>query len=328
MAAKMKVFSGNKFRYLFLLLITVMLVGIYSFFKVDEGYEENFQEMFNRNYSVFALQLPENLDFSGERVPMEYFDVREYLDRELLVNTYWQSSTMLLIKRANRYFPLIEKVLKENGVPDDFKYLALAESGLMQVVSPKHAVGFWQFLKNTAKEYGLEVNSEVDERYHIEKSTEAACKYFKKAYNTFGSWTMAAASYNRGRSGIMKQMNRQDEDYYYDLLLNEETARYLYRILSFKLIINDPDKYGFHYKSEDLYPPIRTKSVEVDSSITSMVGFARYYGLNYKTLKMFNPWLRETRLTNSKGKAYHIQIPYDNFRIDTYPTKIAPISLY
>jgi len=328
MGHKKRMLSGNKIRFLVLIFVTVSVVYLYSFFKVDTGYEENFQEMFNRSYSVYALQLPDNIDFAGERVPMEYFDVKEHLDRELLVNTYWQSSTLLLIKRANRYFPMIERILEENEVPDDFKYLALAESGLMQSVSPKGAVGFWQFLRNTAKEYGLEVNSEVDERYNIEKSTKAACEYFKKAYEKFGTWTMAAASYNRGRAGLIKQIDRQDEDNYYNLLLNEETARYLYRIISFKLILNDPAKYGFNYKPEDLYPPIRTRSIEVDSTINSMVGFARHFNLNYKTLKLFNPWLRETKLTNSKGKKYYIQIPFESFRTDSYTPKIDPINLY
>lgn len=328
MGRVMKIFTRNSIRSLLLVIVTVVVIGLYSFFKIDHGYEDNFQEMFNRNYSVFALPLPENIDFAGEKVPMEYFDVRENLDRELLVNTYWQSQTLLFIKRANRYFPLIERILRENEVPDDFKYIAMAESGLLQAVSPKHAVGFWQFLKNTGKEYDLEINSEVDERYNVEKSTVAACKYFKKAYSKFGSWTMAAASYNRGRSGLIKQMDRQDENYYYDLLLNDETARYLFRILSFKLILNDPGKYGFHFKPEDLYPPVRVKTVEVDSSINSMVSFARYFNLNYKTLKMFNPWLRDTRLTNGKGKTYKIQIPYDNFRTDIYTSKIEPISLH
>lgn len=300
-----------------------LVILIYSFFKTDSIPTEDFQEMFNRNYAVFALEIPEKLDFAGENVPLEYFDVKESFDRELLVNTYWQSQTLLFLKRANRYFPLIEKILRENGIPDDFKYLALAESGLTQVVSPKNAVGFWQFLKGTAREYGLEVSEEVDERYNIEKSTVAACKYFKKAYEKFNSWTMVAASYNNGRLGLIKQINRQDEDYYYDLLLNEETGRYLYRILSLKTILSDPEKYGFYVRSEDLYPPIRTKKIEVDSSIHSMVDFARHFNLNYKTLKYFNPWLRDNRLTNYKKKTYSIEIPLDSdFRTGSYSPKL------
>jgi hypothetical protein len=291
----------------------------YSYFKTDRIPKDDFQEMFNRNYAIFALKIPEKLDFAGENVPLEYFDVKESFDRELLVNTYWQSQTLLFIKRANRYFPMIEQILRENGVPDDFKYLALAESGLTQAVSPKNAVGFWQFMKSTAREYGLEVSEEVDERYNIEKSTVAACKYLKKAYEKFNSWTMVAASYNNGRTGLIKQINRQDEDYYYDLLLNDETGRYLYRILSLKIILSDPEKYGFYFRSEDLYPPIRTKKVEVDSAVHSMVDFARHFNLNYKTLKYFNPWLRDNRLTNHKNKIYFIEIPVDlDFRYGSY----------
>ncbi len=318
-----KIFLHRGFRIFVIPVIGGLIILNYSFFKTDSIPKDDFQEIFNRNYAVFALEIPEKLDFAGENVPLEYFDVKESFDRELLVNTYWQSQTLLFIKRANRYFPMIEKILRENGVPDDFKYLALAESGLMQAVSPKNAVGFWQFLKSTAREYGLEVSEEVDERYNIEKSTLAACKYLKKAYERFNSWTMVAASYNNGRTGLIKQINRQDEDYYYDLLLNEETGRYLFRILSLKTIINDPEKYGFYFRSEDLYPPIRTKKIEVDSAIHSMVDFARHFNLNYKTLKYFNPWLRDNRLTNHKKKTYSIEIPVNSdFRAGSYSPKL------
>ena len=317
------IFSKSNFLGFFLLILGGISIFMYSFFKVDNSSKDEFQEMFNRNYAIFALELPEKLDFAGEKMPLEYFDVRESLDRELLVNTYWQSQTLLLLKRANRYFPLIERILREKNVPDDFKYLALAESGLLQAVSPKNAVGFWQFLKGTAREYGLEVGEEVDERYNIEKSTIAACKYLKKAYDKFGSWTLVAASYNSGRTGMIRQMNRQDENNYYDLLLNDETSRYLFRIMSFKIILSDPEKYGFYYRSEDLYPPIRTEKVQVDSAIHSMVDFARHFNLNYKTLKYFNPWLRDNRLTNHKKRTYFIEIPIDDdFRTGAYAPKL------
>ena len=284
----------------------------------ERGLKDAYQELFTRNYSVFALAIPDNLEFAGEEVPTEYFDIRESLDRELLVNTYWQSQTLLFIKRANRYFPMLEEILRQNQVPDDFKYVALAESGLMHVTSPVGAVGFWQFMSATAREYGLEVNGEIDERYNIEKATEAACAYFKKSYERYGNWTMVAASYNNGRRGLDKQVDRQDEENYYDLLLNEETARYLFRILALKVILSDPAKYGFHFRAEDLYPPIPTYKVKVDSAIPSMVNFAASYDLNYKMLKYFNPWLRENYLTNKNGKEYEISIPTRDFRTGTY----------
>lgn len=301
-----------------MLILLFVALALNSFIPNKNGLNDAFQDLFNKNYSIFALTLPGELEFAGEEVPMKYFDVRENLDRELLVNTYWQSQTLLFIKRANRYFPLIEDILRKNDIPDDFKYLALAESGLMQVVSPTGATGFWQFMAGTARDYGLEVNKEVDERYNIEKSTEAACKYLAESYSKYGNWTMVAASYNNGRRGMDKQLKRQEEDNYYDLLLNEETSRYLFRLLALKLILSDPQKYGFHFRADDLYPPILTRKVKVDSSITSMVRFASFFNLNYKMLKYFNPWLRETQLSNKDGKLYEISIPLEDFRTGVY----------
>ncbi len=303
------------------IILLIVAIGLTGFYSNKNSLNDAFQELFNKNYSIFALTLPSELEFAGEKVPMEYFDVRENLDRELLVNTYWQSQTLLFLKRANRHFPLIEGILRKHGIPDDFKYLALAESGLTQVVSPMGATGFWQFLTGTARDYGLEVNKEVDERYNIEKSTEAACKYLAESYSKYGNWTMVAASYNNGRRGMDKQRTRQKEDDYYDLLLNEETSRYVYRLLALKLILNDPEKYGFHFRADDLYPPIPTRKVKVDSSITSMLEFASHFNMNYRMLKYFNPWLRETQLTNKEGKVYEISIPYENFRPDVYKVK-------
>lgn len=319
-----KVSLKNRIRTLAIIVTGIFVIGVTSFFSTKNRLDDTFQDLFNRSYSIFALNLPKDLDFAGEKVPMEYFDVRENLDRELLVNTYWQSQTLLFIKRANRYFPMIEEILREHNIPDDFKYVALAESGLTQAISPKGAVGFWQFLKGTAEEYGLEVNEEVDERYHIEKSTHAACRYFMKSYLKYGNWSLVAASYNNGRRGLDKQIERQQNENYYDLLLNEETSRYLFRLLALKLILIEPANYGFHFRGEDLYPPIPTRKVEVDSSITSMVRFAEYFDLNYKMLKYFNPWLRETYLSNNKGKIYEIDIPVNNFRIETYITEFKP----
>lgn len=266
-------------------------------------------------YVVKPVAQPDRLDFAGEQTPLENFDVSEALDMELLINTYWQSHTMLLIKRANRYFPMIERILAENGIPEDFKYLPVAESDLMNLVSPANAVGFWQFRKATAQEEGLEVNDEVDERYHLEKSTTAACNYLKRSYEIYGSWTMAAASYNVGRTGLNRQISRQDCRNYYDLLLNDETGRYIYRLLALKLILSDPQAYEFEFEQEDLYPVIPTYKVTVDGSVEDFAEFAARYSINYKILKMFNPWLRDNKLTNSRGKTYYISIPRQGFRV-------------
>jgi hypothetical protein len=270
---------------------------------------EDYEQVFQNKYSIFSISLPEKLDFAGEEVPINFFDVKESLDREILVNTYWQSQTLLFIKRANKYFPKIEEILAKNNVPDDFKYLVLAESELKNAVSPSGAVGVWQLLKGTAKDYGLEVNDEVDERYHLEKSTEAACKFLNDAHDLFGSWTMAAAAYNVGRRGLMKQINRQKQDSYYNLLLNDETGRYVYRILAIKLLLENPDEYGFHVREQDLYTTIPTYEVELDTAVADFADFAHKHSTNYKILKYFNPWLRDSFLTNKTRKKYYIRIP-------------------
>ncbi len=301
-------------------LAVLVLIGFEVFtFSSDEHKTEdqNFQEKFNEDYRVYSLNIPENLTFCGEEVPVYDLDVYERLDRELLVNTYWQSNSMLYHKRASKWFPIIEPILKKNGVPEDFKYLSLIESGLMNVVSPAGATGFWQILKTTAQGYGLEVNSYVDERYNVELATEAACKYLKEAHDRYGNWTLAAASYNMGMNGVDRQLKRQKVDSYYDLLLNAETSRYVFRIIAAKEIIENPTKYGFHYRFKDLYLPPETYSVTVDSSIGDLAMFAEEHGVNYKILKIFNPWLRDTYLTNKSGKKYKILFPksgYHDFR--------------
>lgn len=264
-------------------------------------------------YRIEAIPMPDYLDFAGEPVPLEDPDVYERMDRELLVNTYWQSNALLLMKRANKYFPLIEKVLEEEGVPDDFKYLAVIESGLTQAVSPARAIGFWQILESTGKEYGLEINDNVDERYHIEKSTRAASDYLKKAKARFGSWTLAAASYNAGQYGIDKQLDRQKVSDYYDLLLGEETGRYIFRILALKEIMNNPEKYGFVFEEEDLYQAISVNKVKVDTVVKDFPDFAEKFGINYKILKLHNPWLRDDHLKNASRKTYYIDIPEEGF---------------
>jgi hypothetical protein len=289
----------------------IIVINLFVSAGRDDTTTRNSATNTDKRYSVYPVELPAELRFAGEKVPLEYFDVKEDLDRELLINVYWQSHTMLLIKRANRYFPMIEKALRQNGVPEDMKYLAVAESDLTNVVSPQQAVGFWQFVNGTASDYGLEVNDEVDERYHIEKSTEAACIFLKKSYERYGSWTMAAASYNVGRSGLNEQIERQKSDYYYDLLLNEETGRYIYRVLAIKLILSNPEQYGFYAGDKDLYPVIPSYEVTVDGPVEDFADFSSKYGINYKVLKIFNPWLRDKKLANPHNKTYYIRIPKD-----------------
>lgn len=275
--------------------------------------QEILEEKLVSDYNVYAIPMPDNLNFSGELVPIKNPDIRERMDRELLVNTYWQSNGLLLFKRANKYFPIIEPILKEQGVPEDFKYLAVIESGLTQAVSPANATGFWQILKGTAKEYGLEVNQNVDERYHIEKSTLVACEYLKNAKERLGSWTLAAAAYNAGVAGINRQLDKQEAKSYYDLLLGEETGRYVFRIVAVKEILSNPKQYGFNFNNEDLYKHIPTFNILVDQPISDFNEFAKQYAINYKILKLHNPWLREAHLSNSTGKGYLIQIPREGY---------------
>ena len=260
-----------------------------------------------------TVDFPVKLDFAGEETPLKITDVKERLDRELLVNANLHASTILAIKRANRAFPVIEPILKKNGIPDDFKYLAVIESGLVNVVSPAGARGIWQFMPETAKERGMEVNENVDQRYDLEKSTQAACSYFLSAKGKFGSWTLAAASYNGGMTGVNKQIEIQKVSNYYDLLLTEETSRYVFRILALKEIMKNHVKYGFTIAFEDLYAALPTRKIEIDSSITDLAIFAKSEGINYKILKIHNPWLRETKLINDTGKKYQIEIPLKGY---------------
>lgn len=257
-------------------------------------------------------QLPVT-EFAGEKVPYSDFEVRERVDREILGNTFSHSRTMIVLKRAGRWFPVIEPILKKNGLPEDLKYVAVIESDLSNVVSPAGASGFWQFMKATAPEFGLEVTEEVDERYHPEKATEAACQYFKKAYSKFNSWTLAAASYNMGMAGVSKRVEEQKQSSYYDLDLNPETTRYVARILAMKSIFENPEAYGFLVSNADLYPPIPSNTLLVNGPIADLNAFAIENGTTLKLLKELNPWLRKNTLTNVKGKSYTVRIPAPNF---------------
>ncbi|PQJ78184.1 lytic transglycosylase domain-containing protein [Polaribacter porphyrae] len=265
----------------------------------------------HKNYKIKALKLPSNLNLAGERVPIEQSDIRERMDRELLVNTYWQSNGLLLLKRANKYFPILEPLLKKHGLPDDFKFLALAESGFIDETSTVGAAGMWHFMKKTGKEFGLEINKNVDERYNIEKSTKVAAEYLKKSKERFGSWTLAAAAYNAGNYGIAKRLEAQHVTNYYDALLPDETERYIFRILALKEVINNPEKYGFVFEKDDLYTLQKTTTIKVDTAITNITSFAKRFGMTYKEFKIHNPWLRENKLNNKSRKLYEVKIPVE-----------------
>jgi len=260
---------------------------------------------------IRAVTLNNNFYFAGEKVPTEIFDVRERLDRELLVNSYWHSATVQNIKLSNRFFPTIERILNENGIPDDFKYLAVAESGLRNVTSSAGAKGFWQFLKSTGKEYGLEINDEIDERYHLEKSTRAACQYLRKQKDKLGSWTLAAAAYNAGRRRILENMEQQGMRSYYDINLNEETGRYVFRILAMKEIISNPARYGFQIEESQKYAP-HDQLMSIDykeEGVLDLTHVAKNNNLSYRLLKVYNPWLLDSKITMSGRKEYLIQVP-------------------
>ena len=273
------------------------------------------EQQSSQTLRVEALDIPNVMTFAGERVPLQDTDVRERLDREIHVNTYWHSNMLLMIKKANRFFSEIEPLLKKYNLPDDFKYLAVAESGLDNVTSHAGASGFWQFMKATGKEYGLEINNYVDERYNLELATKVAAQYLINSKELFGSWTNAAAAYNAGNAGITKQMKRQDATDYYSLLLNSETGRYVFRILAFKEILSNPEKYGFYVDQQDLYQAIPTKTIIIDTPVEDFAKFAKQQGINYKILKIHNPWLRDTYLKNASGKAYSIKIPIAGYYV-------------
>jgi len=294
-------------------VISTLIFAVQQGDNFGDGYQEKDLQIKDKNvsseYRISAIEIPEDLNFANERVPQEDPEIMERVDREFLVNTYWQSNALLLMKRAHKYFPVIEPLLSKNGIPDDFKYLAVAESGLQNVVSYAGATGFWQIMKATGREYGLEINDNVDERYHLEKSTEVACRYLQKYKDKYGSWTLAAAAYNAGPGSINKFMGIQQANDYYDLLLGEETGRYVFRILAIKEILSNPAKYGFDIENDDLYNAVPTFNVVVDKPVQNFADFAQEYEINYKILKRHNPWLREPHLNNASGKIYTLEIP-------------------
>ncbi len=292
------------------ILLLVLTVLLFTGFGIWTKRQQRQTPGNNRQYyRIVTLPVPDTLSFAGEPVPLDLFYVKEALDRELSVNTYWHSSTLQLIRKSTRWFPLIDTILADNNIPPDFKYLCIVESGLENVVSPAGATGFWQLLKGTAKENGLEVNKEVDERYDVMKSTRAACKYLKESYDKYHNWTLVAASYNAGRNGISQLMEKQRAESYYDMLVSDETGRYVYRMLALKMIFENPESFGFYLNPDDFYQPIPVHTVEVTGRIDSWGNFAKQHGISYKLLKYFNPWLRQPWLKNKKKKTYIIRIP-------------------
>ena len=303
----MNLFKWRYFIVLFFLCGVFLLIAQQEV--VSEDNWPNTIEDFNDSHWVSAHPIPTEMSFADEPVPLHNPDIQERMDREILVNAYWQSNAFLLMKRTHKYGPLIDSILVAENVPLDFKYLAVIESGLQNVSSPAGAKGFWQFMRSTAKEFDLEVNANVDERFNLVLATQAAARYLKQARDEFGSWTLAAASYNAGRAWIRGELTRQGVSNYYDLLLNEETSRYVFRILAVKRLLEEPQQYGFQYNSDHLYQRIPTRKLKVDTVVHDFVAFAEKFGINYKILKIHNPWLREGHLNNTSRKEYTIAIP-------------------
>jgi len=311
------------YRYLLMGLSSIALIGLCFFLTshqagavetagVTEVEETEQQPQRLVGFNIYSIPVPDYVEFCGKKISLDRYDMYERYDREINSFAYLHSTTMLLMKRANRYFPVIEPILKKNNIPDDFKYLAVIESNLSpRAISTAKAAGLWQFMADTGKRYGLEINNQVDERYHIEKSTEAACQYLNEAYRKYRDWASVAASYNGGMGRISTELSSQIADNSFDLLLVEETSRYVFRIMAAKEIFENPRKYGFILNREDLYPVIRTKKVQVSEDIPDLAVFAQGHNISYFHLKDFNIWLREKSLTISpkNPKTYTIEIP-------------------
>lgn len=301
----------------FFLIIVLMLFTFYPVVCWGQGPGEP--------SPAVSLDIPDKVEFAGTVIPVDRYDMRERFDREQIAFTYAYASTIVTIKRANLYFPVIETILKANGIPDDFKYLALVESNFnTRAFSSSKAAGVWQFMPETAKQYGLEISNGVDERYHIEKSTVAACHYLKDAYDKFGDWATVAASYNAGMERISSEKTMQQVGSFFDMLIFDETSRYIFRILAIKEILKNPQKYGFYIKREHLYPSIGFSEVTVNGPVEDWAEFAKGFGITYAQLKDFNVWIRGNKLENKDWKTYVVRIPrkedltFDARRIKVY----------
>ena len=314
-----------------LIIFALLIVATMLVFAVlhQKNPAKDYREVAQRSYRIFIPECPAKEDFAGEKMPLDLFYVKESLDREIMINTFMHASTILMFKRANRWFPLIEPILKKNKVPDDFKFLALAESNFYNVVSPSKAEGFWQFLKPTAIHYGLEVNEEVDERYNVVKATEAACRYFLDSFEKYGNWTLVAASFNRGQDGLTDALENQKTRNFYELYLNEETSRYIYRIVALKEIYNHPVKYGLYLRASDFYQVIPTYTIEIDTPIRDIPAFALKNKVSVRVFRDFNPWLRRYSLPNKQKKTYEIVLPKEGALNSEFLQKnLAPSETY
>jgi hypothetical protein len=281
--------------------------------------EETVQNDTSLNKNIFVVpEVPDSIEFADEWINLNDLDLKERFDRELIVNNFWHSNTILYLKRANRWFPLMSEILEEEGVPRDMFYLAVIESGLTQATSPSGARGFWQFMEPTARDYNLQVNNQVDERLNIAKSTRAACQYLKDAYQKFNSWALAAASYNMGVAGVQSNLERQGVDSYFDLYLNSETARYVFRILAVKEIMNNPQKFGFQIKPDQLYAPYELKKVTIENNIEDLYKWSIEQGVTFKIVQKLNPWIISTKLTLNSGQTIELNLPTDSEQLSTF----------
>lgn len=299
-----------KFWLLFCVLLSILVVELFTYSSakpVDD--DKPYFESSARKYQIYVPYLPEEVNFAGEKADVDNVFVRERLEREVIANMYRHSYTILMLKRSARFFPMFEKALRESGVPDDFKYLALAESELTNVVSPAGAAGIWQFMKSTGQNYGLEINADVDERFHYRKSTLAACRLLKDLHAKYGNWALAASAYNAGPATVDKAVAEQGTRQFYDLYLNQETSRYVPRITAIKLVMEFPRRYGFFVRKKDLYQPIPVKIITVDTTINNLMAFSKQVGVSYYELREMNPWMRSNRLPNVSRKKYEIEIP-------------------
>ena len=296
----------------------------------------------NEYYKTYNIRIPKILFFADEKIPVEDQKVRDYIALAIIKHNNWKKQSLLIHKRASYWFPIIEPILKKNNIPEDFKYIALIESHLTNVISPKGAVGFWQIIESTGTDYGLEITADIDERYNVKKSTAAACDYFKEAYKQLHNWTLVAASYNKGIGGIQKQLFNQKKNNYYALILNKETGSYVYKIIAMKELVCNPKVYGLNIRKKDLRTVYTTKKILVDSAIDDLLGFSKKLGIDIKTLRVFNPWLKTERLPNPENKRYIIEVPLnktftrameiesgvlDNTPQKTYTTEDSTISL-
>lgn len=302
----------------------ILLLNLFIRF-ISFSPKKDFSDYSNSNFKVLGLNMPSNLQFSGERVPQNDYEIKENLEKEFFANKSWKRSSITLFYKAQKWFPVIEPILKREGIPDDFKYVAVIESHLGNVISPMGAAGFWQLMPGTAQAYGLTVNNEVDERYDVEKATYAACQHFKDAYKYFHNWTLSAAAYNVGIGGIQNALKKQNTNNYYDLLLNKETGSFVYRILAYKTLLSNPEHFGItkKIKKGGGFPPYKT--VKIDSSITNLNTFAKHFETNTITLRTFNSWLIGDKLTNPDKKVFVFKIPKNkNVDLSMYFNDVFP----